>query len=187
MMSVIRMIVCTAVLFTGTALSPTVQAAEARPGAGATVQARNGDGPERIGARQQVAARSPYLLSTNRWTEMMLKDDSVYMQLTDYGLKQVAEPKERDRQDDGVLGGVIKAMALSGVRQLLDHSLSLALTDIRTAQARDGDIVFVTCQGKEVFNKVKINGEVQKFPRDQAEAFAQTVNRVRSKLAVCPA
>lgn len=184
-MSVFKIIVCAAALFTCTELAHAAQTGESRKGTGFSVHSGEGDGPERIGARQQVAPRSPYLLSTNRWTEMMLKDEAVYLQMTDYGIKQIQEPQERREKDEGFFGNVIKAMALSGVKQLLDHSLALSLSDIRSAQARDGEVVFLTCQGKEVFNKVKINGEVQKFPVDQAEKFADTVNRRRAALPAC--
>jgi hypothetical protein len=150
-----------------------------------TVDDKNGDGPERIGSRQQPASGKPYLLSTNRWSEMMLKDDAVYMQLTDFGLKEVGDPKDAREKDEGFLGNVLKAMALSGVKQLLNHSLALSLADTRSAMVRDGEVVFVTCQGKEVFNKVKINDQVIKYPQENAQEFVRNLNRVRAKLPAC--
>ncbi|MDB5962737.1 MAG: hypothetical protein JWP59_4031, partial [Massilia sp.] len=158
---------------------------EARPSSANSVQANDGDGPERLGPRQQAVARNPYLLATNRWSEMMLKDNAVYLQLTDYGMRQVGEPQDTHKNDEGLLGNVLKAMALSGVKQLLNHSLALSLTDMRSALVRDGEVVLVTCQGKEVFNKVKINDQVQKFPQDKAEDFAKNINRLRAKLPAC--
>jgi hypothetical protein len=116
---------------------------------------------------------------------LMLKDDAVYMQLTDYGMKEVGEPQDARDKDEGFLGNMLRTMALSGVKQLLDHSLALSLADMRTALVRQGQVVLVTCQGKEVFNKVKINDQVQTYPQDQAEDFVKAVNRQREKLPAC--
>jgi hypothetical protein len=183
-MSMIRIIVCATVVL-ATTFAHARLPVEARQSSANSVQAKDGDGPERLGPRQQAAARNPYLLSTNRWSEMMLKDNAVYLQLTDYGMRQVGEPQDTHKNDEGLFGNVLKAMALSGVKQLLNHSLALSLTDMRSALVRDGEVVLVTCQGKEVFNKVKINDQVQKFPQDKAEDFAKNINRLRAKLPAC--
>ncbi|WP_426197259.1 hypothetical protein [Massilia sp. DWR3-1-1] len=184
-MRLIPLIVCTCALLASTPLAYARPAGQDRPGPTVSGKASNGDGPERIGPRQQAVARTPSLLSTNRWSEMLLKDDAVYLQLTDYGMKQVGEPQDTRNSDEGVLGNIIKAMALGGVKALLDHSLALSLTDMRTARVRDGEVILVTCQGKEVFNKVKINDQVQKFQPDQAEDFVKSINRLRQKLPAC--
>jgi hypothetical protein len=184
-MSILRGIVCATILLTSTNFASANPPVETRQGTSVSIQAKDGDGPERIGPRQQALSRKPYLLSTNRWTEMMLKDDAVYLQFTDYGMKQVGEPQDTHKSDDGIFGNMLKAMAMSGVKQLIDHSLALSLTDLRTARVRDGEVVLLTCQGKEVFNKVKINDQVQKFPQDQAEDFVRNVNRQRDRLPAC--
>lgn len=186
-MNILRVIVC-AVLMSATS-AHAHRAAQESNSAPVPVQANSGNGPERIAARQQAVASKPYLLSTNRWSELMLKDETVYLQLTDYGMKQVVqpEPKSARDSDEGILGNMIRALALSGVKELLDHSLALSLTDMRTAIVRDGEVVLVTCQGKQVFNKVKFNDQVQKFPQDQAEEFVNSVNRLRRRLPACRA
>jgi hypothetical protein len=115
----------------------------------------------------------------------MLKDDAVVMQLTDYGMKQIGEPQDARDKDEGFLGNMLKTMALSGVRQLLDRSLALSLADMRSALVRRGEVVLVTCQGKEVFNKVKVNEQVQTYPQDQAEEFVKNINRQREKFPAC--
>ena len=115
----------------------------------------------------------------------MLKDDAVVMQLTDYGMKQVGEPQDAHDKDEGFFGNMVKAMALSGVKQFLDHSIALSLADMRSALVRRGEVVLVTCQGKEVFNKVKINDQVQTYPQDKAEEFVKNINRQREKFPAC--
>jgi len=184
-MSILRVIVCTTALLAITPLADAGTSGETRQGSGVSIDVKSGDGPERIGPRQQIVSSKPHLLSTNQWSEMMLKDEAVYLQLTSYGMKQVAQPQDTGKSEDSFLGNMIKSMALSGVRQLLDHSLALPLADMRTALVRDGEVVLVTCQGKEVFNKVKFNDQVQKFPADQAEDFVGKVNRARGKLPAC--
>jgi hypothetical protein len=184
-MSLLRLIVCTTALLAATPLAYAGTQADARQGSTVSIPAKDGDGPERIGPRQQAVSGKPHLLSTNQWSEMMLKDDAVYMQLTNQGMKQVTEPKETGKRDEGFFGNMIASMALSGVRQLLDHSLALPLRDMRTALVRDGDVVLVTCKGKEVFAKVKINDQAQKFQVDQAEEFVGVVNRARARLPAC--
>lgn len=192
-MNILRIIVCVSAILASTPLAHARAPGDDRPGAGVAVKANEGNGPERVGPRQRAVPATPYLQSTNRWSEMMLKDDAVYLQMTDYGLKQIGEPQEsRERQenrksDDSMLGNLFKAMALSGVKQFLDHSLALSLTNMRAALVRDGAVVLVTCQGKEIFNNVKINDQVQKFPQDQAEDFVKHVNRVRRSLPACRA
>jgi hypothetical protein len=100
-------------------------------------------------------------------------------------MKQIGEPQDAHDKEESFLGSVIKSMALSGVRQFLNHSIALSLTDMRTALVRNGEVILVTCQGKEIFNKVKINDQVQKYPQDKAEDFVKTINRQREKLPAC--
>lgn len=181
-MKLIHMMVCATALLSFTNIA---HAGDTRAISGVSIEAGKDDGPERVAPRQLSPSRKPYLLSTNRLSEMMLKDDAVYLQFTDYGLKQIGNMEDTRQKDDGVFGNMIKAMALSGVRQLLDHSLAVSLSDMRTARVRDGEVVLVTCKGKEVFNNVKINGQVQKFPQDQAEEFVRSVNRLRERALAC--
>lgn len=184
-MHIARLIIIATLVLTSTTLANASTAGDARRGDGITVEGKNGDGPEHVAARQQAVPRTPHILSTNRWSEMMMKDDAVYLQLTDFGMRQVGGPEVAKASDEGFLGNILKTMALSGVKQLLNHSLALSLTDMRSALVRDGEVILVTCQGKEVFNNVKINDQVQKFPQDQAEDFARGVNRQRAKLPGC--
>jgi hypothetical protein len=186
-MTTIRILVVGTFLLVSSTFVHAHSSDETPKGSSITVDAKSGDGPERISSRQQPASGTRQLLSTNRWSEMMLKDDTVYLQLTDYGLKQVGGTRDAQDKDEGLLGNMLKTMALSGVRQLLDHSIGLSLVDTRSALARDGDVILVTCQGKEVFNKVKINDQVQKYPQEKAEEFVRNLNRARAKLPACRA
>jgi hypothetical protein len=184
-MNTIRVILCATAVLATTTLAHAGPSDDPRHNSTVSIDAREKDSPERLGPRQPPASGKPSLQSTSRWTELMLKDDAVYMQLTDYGLKQVGEPQDVRDKDEGFLGNILKTMALSGVRQLLDHSIALPLADMRTALVRQRQVVLVTCQGKEVFNKVKINDQVQTYPQDQAEDFVRRVNRQREKLPAC--
>jgi hypothetical protein len=184
-MNMIRVILCTTAVLASATCAHAGTPAGNRHDSSITIDATDGDGPERVVPRQQPASGTPRLLSTNQWTEMMLKGDTVYLQLTDYGMKQVEEPQDAHDKDEGFLGSVLKAMALSGVKQFLNHGLALSLADTRSAQVRDGEVVFVTCQGKEVFNQVKINNEVQKYPQANAEDFVRNLNRLRATLPAC--
>jgi hypothetical protein len=184
-MNTIRVLLVSAFLLMSTTVADARPSDETRKSSSITVDAKDGDGPERVTARQQPASEVSHLLSTNRWSEMMLKDDAVYVQLTDYGLRQVGDPQDAHDKDEGFLGSVLKAMALSGVKKLLNHSLALSLADTRFALVRDGEVILVTCQGKEVFNKVKINDQVQKYPQEPAEEFVKNLNRARAKLPAC--
>lgn len=99
-------------------------------------------------AKREPTVSPSAIVVPNQWPEMMLKGDTVYLQLTDDGMKQVAERQDAHDKDEGFLDSVLKAMALSGVKQFLDHSLALSLVGTRSAQVRDGEVVFVTCRGK---------------------------------------
>jgi hypothetical protein len=182
-MNMIRAILCTTALLASATCAHARSPDDSRHGASITIDDK--DGPERVVPRQRPASGKPRLLSTNQWSEMMLKDETVYLQLTDYGMKQVMEPQDAHDKDEGFLGSVLKTMALSGVKQVLDHGLALSLVDTRSALVRDGEVVFVTCKGKEVFNQVKINDQVQKYPQASAEDFVNNVNRLRATLPAC--
>lgn len=184
-MDTIRFILCTAALLASATPVHARPSDDAHRGMGVTVESKGGESPEQVVPRQRPVSGTPRLLSTNQWSEMMLKDNTVYLQLTDYGMKQALAPQDGQDKDEGFFGNVVKAMALSGVKQVLDHGLALALVDTRSAQVRDGEVMFVTCKGKEVFNHVKINNQVQKYPQDKAEDFVRNLNQVRSKLAAC--
>ena len=184
-MNTIRVLLATTLLLTSVHLAHAGPSDETRKGASITVAAGEGDGPERITARQRVTAGKPHLLSTNRLSELLLKDDAVTMQLSDYGLSQIGAEEKTRGKAERFLGNVLKTMALSGVKQMLDHGLALPLADTRSAQVRDGEVVILTCQGKEVFNKVKINNQIQKYPQESADEFVRAVNRARAKLPAC--
>jgi hypothetical protein len=184
-MNTIRVILCATAVLATTTFAHARASDETRQSSSISIDAKQGDGPERIGPRLQPAAGKPNLQSTSRWTELMLRDDAVYMQLTDYGMKQIGEPQDARDKDEGFFGNILKTMALSGVKQFLDHSLGLSLADMRTALVRRGEVILVTCQGKEVFNKVKINDQVQAYPQDKAEDFVKNVNRQREKFPAC--
>ena len=184
-MNTIRVILCATAVLATTTFAHARPSGETRRDSTISIDAKEGDGPERIGPRQQPAPGKPSLQSTSRWTELMLKDDAVVMQLTDYGMKQVGEPQDAHDKDEGFFGNMLKTMALSGVKQFLDHSLALSLADMRSALVRRGEVVLVTCQGKEVFNKVKINDQVQTYPQDKAEEFVRNINRQREKFPAC--
>ena len=184
-MNTIRVMLCATAILATTTLAHAGPSGETRQNSTISIDAKEGDGPERFGPRQRPAAGKPHVQSTSRWTELMLKDDAVVMQLTDYGMKQIGEPEDAHDKDEGFLGNILKSMALSGVRQFLDHSLALSLADMRAAQVRRGEVVLVTCEGKEVFNTVKINDQVQTYPQDKAEDFVKAVNRQREKLPAC--
>jgi hypothetical protein len=184
-MNTIRVILCATAVLATTTFAHAGPSGETRHSSTISIDAHEGDGPERFGPRQKPASGQPYVQSTSRWTELMLKDDAVVMQLTDYGMKQIGEPQDARDKDEGFLGNMLKTMALSGVRQLLDRSLALSLADMRAALVRRGEVVLVTCQGKEVFNKVKVNEQVQTYPQDQAEEFVKNINRQREKFPAC--
>lgn len=174
-----------------TILTMPLTVAHASPSDGArkspltTSDAGDRSDPERVTARQRPVTGKPHLVSTSHWTEMLLKDDSLYMQLTEFGLKQIGQAQESEDKDEGFFGNMVKAMALSGVKQLLNHSVALSLTDTKSAFVRNGQVVLVTCNGKEIFSKVNINGQVQRYAPVPAEEFAKAINQARTKLPAC--
>jgi len=184
-MNTIRTALVTTALIAASALVHAHASDDTRHSVTISADTKDGDGPERISPRQRPVAGKPHLVSTNRWSEILLKDNAVYLQMTDAGLKDLMQPQAEHDKDEGFFGNIVKAMALSGVKQVLDHSITLALTDTRSALVRDGEVIFVTCQGKEIFNKVKINDQVQKYPQASAEEFVRSINRLRASLPAC--
>lgn len=142
------------------------------------------DGPEKIVARQPSSTGKHRLLSTNGWSELLLKDDSVFFQLTDSGMKKLDEPR-RPQGNEGLFDGIMSNVALSAVKNLLDHSIALPLRETKSAVVRNGEVVVVTCNGKEVFNQVKFNGSVQKYPQDAAGEFVRNLLHARARFPAC--
>lgn len=143
------------------------------------------DGPEKIGPRQDPSLASHRLLSTNRWSEMVVKDGAVFLQATDYGLKKVVEPQKAKNSNASIFEELLSSMTLTAFKSILDHSIGLPLTDTKSASVRDGEVIVLTCSGKEVFGKVTINDTVQKYPQDQAERFVKDIMQIRAKLPAC--
>lgn len=182
-MKLFRIVLCASALLGSAA--PTLAFAQNEHSHGVSIEAHESHGAERVRERRRPSLGQPHLLSTNRWSEMFLTNSAVYLQMTDDGIKEIGNDHDAETKDEGFLGHMVKAMALSGVKQLLDHSLELPLVDVRAASVRGGQVILVACDGKEVFDNVKVNGEVQTYPQDKAEDFVKMINRQRKSLPAC--
>lgn len=142
------------------------------------------DGPIRFTDRHVDDARLS-ITTHNRKIDLVLTNRVVAMQLSDHVLHKIDRKmrlEAEDADDDNALGHAIKTAVFSGVRELLDHSATCDIRDIKRADYRDGEIVLVARNGKHLFAKTDFDDEnvMADFSASDAREF---VRQLRDQMA----
>jgi hypothetical protein len=90
-------------------------------------------------------------------TALLLTQRGIVLQLTDRGLREVADDEGRETKKEGVLAELLAGVVRGGVRALLDRGIEYPLSDLRDARYRDGRLSFIARDGGTVFQDVRIN------------------------------
>jgi hypothetical protein len=71
-MKIIHVILCAPAVLAAISVAHAGPSEQTGQGTRFSIESDNGDGPEKIVPRQRATSGKSYLLSTNRWSEMML-------------------------------------------------------------------------------------------------------------------
>jgi hypothetical protein len=121
--------------------------------------------------------------TTDRGATLLLTSRVVAVQLSDRVLRRIDREfdRERDEDDDGALGTVIKDAVLGSVRAMLDHSIECPLRHVRDVRWRDGKLAIVTDRGDRLFEGLVVNDEemLASFSDRDAIAFVEEFHRTQ--------
>lgn len=117
---------------------------------------------------------------------LLITNEVVAVQLSDRVLRKVRRElrREENADDDNALAHAIKAVVLSGVRALLDHSAECSIRDLRDVEYRHGCLVFTTEDGESLFEDMNVDDQdvMRSFSESNARAFVREFRRVKSAL-----
>ncbi len=117
---------------------------------------------------------------------LILTDDLVAVQLSDRVMRKVRREfrREDDADDDNALAHAIKAVVLSGVRALLDHSAVCSIRDLRDVDYRHGCLELTTEDGERIFEDIDVNDSdvMCGFSAANAHAFVREFRRLKARL-----
>lgn len=118
---------------------------------------------------------------------LLLTDRVAAMQLSDQALDRVRRKlrreEDQDRGEDVMgLGGAIRTVVFTAVRELLDHSAELPVRDLRDVDYSDGRLHFVTTSGREAFEGIDVHDRdvVASFRERDAMAFVREFHRLKA-------
>jgi hypothetical protein len=139
-----RTAVCALALLLSAGIS---YAAEKKPGISLSFSSE--DPQTRLGPRRNVRDARLAITSRDGSTSLLLMNDVVAVQLTDRVVDKVAAG------DDANL---LEEIIASGVRLALRKAVEYPIASIRSAEIRDGVLIFTNDKNKPVFTEIKVNG-----------------------------
>lgn len=142
------------------------------------------DGPGRIGRRYETSEAVMAMENTSREVALVLTRRVVALQLTDRTLRQAERDMREDgEKDDGFLARMIADVAKSAARSMLNHSIEYPVSEIRSADYRNGELIIVTRDGERLFEDTDVNDRdvMRSFSPEQARAFVRELNRLKGR------
>lgn len=132
----------------------------------------------RIVRRQDERAMLSSIRTRRDDAMLLLSSDELVLQLTDRALGKVASDV-----DSAAGTNLLSRMFRASLTALLDNALAIKLDEISHARADDTRLVLVNVEGKEILDKVEVNGRqvMEDFHPGDAERFAAAVNRAIAK------
>lgn len=143
--------------------------------------------PARWGPRYETEAAILAIESRDGKITLLLTERVVAFQFSDRTMHKIERELRRESRehddDEGPLGEAIKSAVLSGVRALLDHSVSCPLREVRDVRVEAGRLVFVTRDGDRMFERIQVDDEdlLESFDRQEAAAFAAEFRRLKAR------
>jgi len=99
---------------------------------------------------------------------LILTDREVAVQLSDRMLQRVnRELRDKEREQDNVLGSTIVAVVAGTVREMIEKSFECRVRDLRDVTYEDGQLQFIGRDGGPVFERVDV------CDSDLATAFSE--------------
>ena len=152
---------------------------------GITFNALHCDEPCRIASRTDPRDARLAMTTEDGDASLLITDDVVALQLSDRALKRArTQLREEERDDDNVVAAAIKAVVVSAVRSLLDHSIECPLRDVRSAEWRDGRLVLTGVDGASLFDGVDVDGHdvMEGFSERAAREFVREFRHAKDRL-----
>jgi hypothetical protein len=114
---------------------------------------------------------------------LLLTDREVAVQLSERTLHKVnRELRDKERDQDNVLGSAIVAAVTGTVRELIEKSFECRIRDLRDVSYEDGRLQFIGRNGRPVFERVDINDSdlATAFSERDARRFVSEFREVKS-------
>lgn len=123
-----------------------------------------------------------YAMTTREGSvDLMVTDKSILIQFSDRFLDDLNEEihNEGDFEEASVIADVLKSMVSSGVRTLLDHAISIPLSEIKEVYYSGGTLHIIHYEEGEIFDDLDIDGKkvMDDFSRRDAREFVANVEK----------
>lgn len=119
-----------------------------------------------------------YAMTTREGSvDLLVANDAILIQFSDRFLENLEEEIRDDEEENydeaSVLADVIKSMVSSGVREMLDHALAIALDEIGEVYYDDGRLYIIDREGEEIFGDLEIDDVdvMEDFSRRDSRRF----------------
>jgi hypothetical protein len=150
-----------------------------------TVRASASDSVSRIVPRQSLRSADFSIVSRDGTKAILQRGDAIVVQLTDRGLARFEGSAAAPKPEQGALARLVEGMVRGGLRVMLDNAIEYDVTALREVRHERGRLVFIDRDGRQVFDRLEIDGEefMESFAPRDAEAFARHVNRLLARRA----
>ncbi len=116
---------------------------------------------------------------------LLLTRDVVAMQLSDRTLRHIRRELRHDHgeDDDNAFAQAIKAAVAASLGSILNHSAECPIRDLKDVDYRDGRLVFITNDGRSIFESVEIDDEdaLRGFSASDARLFVKEFRRLKGR------
>lgn len=136
----------------------------------------DGDSVVRIIDRVSVK-KSFHIVNRKQETALIVRDNTMILQLTDKGLKHVKQSIKEE--GESAIGKIMHAALAGAITQFLDHGMEYDLADLKEVRVEKNVLVFERKNGERIFEDMEINGEevLESFSPEDAKKFASYVNK----------
>lgn len=129
-----------------------------------------------------VHKNAEYAMTTNEGSvDLMLTNNAIVIQFSDRFLEDLDSEirSEADLDEASVLAEVITSMVSTGVHSLLNHALTIPMTEIREVYYDNGKLHIVDRDGEEIFGELEIDDVniMEDFSRRDARRFVSEAER----------
>jgi hypothetical protein len=123
-----------------------------------------------------------FAMTTNEGSvDLMLTSNAIVIQFSDRFLEDLDSEirNEADLDEASVLAEVITSMVSTGVHSLLNHALTIPMTEIREVYYDNGKLHIVDRDGEEIFGELEIDDVyiMEDFSRRDARRFVSEAER----------
>lgn len=142
--------------------------------------------PTRWASREDTRDASHVITTDDGEVSLLLMPREVALQLSDRTWRKLDRKlrNERDDDEDNPFADAIKAVVISSVRSMFDHSVQCRIRDIEDVQYTGGRLVITTENGRQLFRRLEVNDRdvMTAFTEQDARAFVRAFKAAKSRL-----